>query len=213
MQLDQAANESQADSEAAAGAVERMVGLHEKIEDLVLHVGRDADSVVAYLQHGAPVQGTQRDGDPATGLGVLRGVGEQVRDDLFEPRGVSAHQERTLRKGDGQVVTERFDRGKGGLDGERDDRLEVNRRLAQIDMAASDAGDVEEVFEKAGHVLNLAPGDDDRVLDQLIAAGLQVNDFEGMGQRRQGIAKLVGEHGQKLVLALAGLLEALGLAQ
>ena len=48
VQLDQASNERQPDPEPAARAIERMVGLNEEIEDLVLHLGCDADAGVLH---------------------------------------------------------------------------------------------------------------------------------------------------------------------
>ena len=40
-----------------------------------------------------------------------------------------------------------------------------------------------------------------------------MNDLERMGQRGERIAQFMGQHGQKLILSLAGLLQALGLAE
>src|SRR5205085_4068022 len=60
---DQRANEAQADAEAALRSLERMVDLHEGVEDLRQHVARDADAVVLDADHhvGALALDAERD--------------------------------------------------------------------------------------------------------------------------------------------------------
>ena len=76
----------------------------------------------------------------------------------------------SIRNGSGgrlidQLVAERFDQGKGRLDGMGDDRVEVDGLLAKLDPSARDPRDVEKVFEEPGHVLDLAPRDVERFFD------------------------------------------------
>ena len=84
MQLDEASDERQADPQAALRPIQRLVGLHEEVEDVLLHLRRDADAGVADPQHGLVVLAGQADRDPAARLGVLGGVVQQVRDDLLQ---------------------------------------------------------------------------------------------------------------------------------
>ena len=62
-------------------------------------------------------------------------------------------------------------------------------------------------------MLDLAPRDIERFFDHGISLHLQADDLQGIGEGSQRVAKLVGQHGQELILALAGLLQLLGLAQ
>ena len=52
------------------------------------HLGRDADAVVPDLDDDLRPLASRREPDPAAGLGVLRGVREEVHEDLLEPHRV-----------------------------------------------------------------------------------------------------------------------------
>ena len=54
-------------------------------------------------------------------------------------------------------------KGRRRLDGMGDDRVEVDGLLAELDLPARDPRDVEQVFEQPGHVLDLPPGDLERL--------------------------------------------------
>jgi len=88
MQLDQAPDEGQADSEAAPGAVKGLVGLHVHVEDEGQQRRRDAEPRVFDAQHRVCAAGAQGHANPATGWRVLDGVAEDVGDHLLDPDGV-----------------------------------------------------------------------------------------------------------------------------
>ena len=98
VQFDETSHERQPDPEPAPRAIQRMVGLHEEIEDVSLHLGRDADPGVSHSQHGLVAFAAERDRDPAAGLGVLGGVVQQVRDDLFQTGRVALDPQRLGRE-------------------------------------------------------------------------------------------------------------------
>src|SRR5512135_2392590 len=50
--LDEAPHQGESDPESPLAAVERAVGLGEQVEDARQQLGRDADPVVAYPDHG-----------------------------------------------------------------------------------------------------------------------------------------------------------------
>ena len=62
-----------------------------------------------------------RDRDASALLGVLRGVGQEVPDDLLQPRRVGVHVHRPGGELDRQLVLPLLDEGPDGLDGPVDD--------------------------------------------------------------------------------------------
>ena len=94
VQLDQAMDERQADPQAALRPIQRLVRLDEEFEDVLLHLGRDPDARVADPQDGPVVLPGQADRDPAPRLGVLRGVVQQVGDDLLQAGRVALDRDR-----------------------------------------------------------------------------------------------------------------------
>ena len=69
------------------------------------------------------------------------------------------------RQRDGQMVVAVLDQGPAGLDGQADHDLQVDRLLLEDHLAARDPGDVEQVVDHAGHVLDLVLDDLDRPLE------------------------------------------------
>jgi len=59
MQLDEAADERQADAEAALGTVQRALALHEHVEDGWQQLGRDAEPGVRDAEHRVAAVGAQ----------------------------------------------------------------------------------------------------------------------------------------------------------
>ena len=94
MQLGQAPHQREPDAEAAARAVDGVVRLHEQIEDLRQHVGRDADALVGDPQHGVVAFAADEHADDAVAARELERVGNEVADDLLEPHRIAAHPHR-----------------------------------------------------------------------------------------------------------------------
>src|SRR5207245_839241 len=92
----------------------------------------------------------------------------------------------------------------GGLDRRGDDRGQLDPTLAQLELAARDARYVQKIVEQPAHVLDLTI--DDLLGPSLLLAGSA--DLLAHGERvadgGQGVAQLVGEDGEKLVLAAVG---------
>ena len=94
VELDQAAHDGQSDAESALGAIERLVGLRKEIEDGRRQIVGNADPVVAHTKDHFGAVPLDRELDAAPFIGVLRGVVQQVPQDLRETRGVGMHPER-----------------------------------------------------------------------------------------------------------------------
>ena len=87
-----------------------------------------------------------------------------------------------------------------GLERLGDDRLEHDRFLAQLDLAVRQAGDVQQAVEQMRQVFDLPLDDLPRLLDGGIALGHAPDRLHGDPDRHEGIAQLVAEHRQELVL-------------
>ena len=93
-------------------------------------------------------------------LGVLGGVGEEVDEDLLEPRRVGLEPEvAAVDRDASSVVLPLLDERPDGLDGLVEDRRGVDDLRPEADLAAGDPGDVEQVVDEPGEVLDL-PLDD-----------------------------------------------------
>ena len=134
MQLDQTSHERQSDPEPAPRTIQRMVRLHEEIEDVFLHLGRDADPGVSHSQHGLVALSRQRERDLAAGLGVLRGVVQQVRDDLLQAGRVAFDRGRLGREGLESSCRDASNKGRAASTACVDDRVQVDDLLAELDL-------------------------------------------------------------------------------
>ena len=76
---------------------------------------------------------------------------------------------------------------------------------SELDLASRDPGDVEQVVEQAGHVLDL-PLRRSRAPDRAWrVVAVEADHLQGVTDRRQRVAELVRQHGQEFVLAAVGL--------
>ena len=86
--LDELLDERQADAEPAFGAGHRPVPLGEEVEDAGQQLGRDAHARVPDLDDDVVALAPGREPDAAPGVGILRGVRQEVDEDLLEPQRV-----------------------------------------------------------------------------------------------------------------------------
>ena len=98
--------------------------------------------------------------------------------------------------------------GRTDLDGPRDGRGQVERLRAELDLPLGDPRDVEQVVDQAGELLRL-PADHLAGPGELLVGAGRLGDLHGAVDRGQGVAQLVGEHGEELVLAAVVLAELL----
>ena len=74
----------------------------------------------------------------------------------------------------------------------------------QLELAAAQARQVEQVIDQAGFEFNVSLGGAEDGADFVGDAGFVGQGGDGGEHGRQGRAQLVGEHGQEMVLGLAG---------
>jgi hypothetical protein len=196
--LDQVAHDREAEAEAPAQRVAFPIRLHERFEDAAELIGCDAAAVVA---HGDPdPTGPARALDEHVDLSArgreLRRVGQQVREDLSEPERIALH--RDARGGpDLQGVPVARDERGGDLQRALQHRSQRHRLATQLDVAARDPRDVEQVVDQPDEVAGVA-------LDHFLLAGgarIPRQPLDSGHDRRQRVAQLVPQHRQEVVLA------------
>ena len=127
----------------------------------------------------------------------------------LEPRRVAVHAQAAPRHVDRQRVGALLEQRAGHLDRLRDHLGELDELGLQLDLAARDARDVEQVVDQPRQVVDLALDDGALALRARLAA--QPHQLQRRQDRRQRVAQLVAEHRQELVLRAVGALG--GLAQ
>jgi hypothetical protein len=94
----------------------------------------------------------------AAGIGVARGVGEQVRHDLLEPGRIAVPAEPWLH-GDAELVSRLGELRGDDLHGVVDERRDAGDGPTQLDLAAGHPGNVEQSVYQAHEVADLATDD------------------------------------------------------
>jgi hypothetical protein len=141
----------------------------------------------------------------ATRIGILGRVGEQVRDHLRQPHGIAVERGRRPRQVDVEPVPALVDQRPRHLHGHLDDRVELHRLRADLELATRDARHVEQVVEQRAHVAHLALDHATCPVD-LGRAGLRrPEQGGGVADRRERVAQLVRERGDEAVLLAVGL--------
>ncbi len=82
---------------------------------------------------------------------------------------------------------------------------------AEPDLAVRQPGDVQQVVDQPRHVPDLPLDHVAGELDQRRVVGRLPQDVDRVEHRGQGVAQLVGEHGEELILAAVGVGQLLGL--
>ena len=88
-----------------------------------------------------------------------------------------------------------------GFNGAHDHGGQLDRLPTQLDLAAHQARDIEQIVHQANQMVDLPLHDAVRLLHGFRVNVRQRQDFERVANRRQGISQLVGQHRKKLVLA------------
>ena len=196
--LDQVAHDRQSDAKPALRSVERLPFLDEQIEDARQHLRRDADPGVAHGQHDVVVDARRANGHHAVRRRVLGRVGQEIRDHLAQARRVAVDAKAVPRHVHSQRVVALLEQRAGHLDRFRDHLGHLDDLGLQLDAAAGDAGDVEQVVHQAREVVDLPLDDRAFALRSRLAA--QLHQLQRRQDRRQRIAQLVSEHREELVL-------------
>jgi hypothetical protein len=126
----------------------------------------------------------------------------EAREIPFEVHGLSG-------QGHGQVMPAGLDHGATGLKGPLDDHRELDGRLLQRDLASGDPRDIEEIIDEAGELPHLAIDRRARPLEPRVLELQPLQHLHRIADGCQGVAQLVGQHRQELVLVSVRLPECL----
>ena len=162
--------------------------------------------------HGVWRGGPTFDGEPDLPAlcRELRGVVEQVAEDLLQPEDVAFQVDRLGRKGEGEGLAACLEVVLARLDDPLDDRQEVDRLLVKGDPSLRYPGDVEEIVDQPRQALDLVAHDLPSPVERGGGHRRLPHDFHGIAEGSQGIAELVRQHGQESVLVPVGRQELLG---
>src|SRR5207244_8699174 len=132
-------------AERAALSLERCVRLGEGFPDAGKVLRRDTDARIAHLEDGLAIVAGQRNLYLAALAGELDRVVQKILDDLGQAQGIRVDVQRVSRQADGQLPVGRVGHGLKLRHGVLDRSADVGGRSTQLDVAAGDAGDVEQV--------------------------------------------------------------------
>jgi hypothetical protein len=138
--------------------------------------------------------------DPAALVHVLRRIVQQVGEHLGHADRVGPQEHRPRRQRDGQRVPLAVDEGPGRLDGTVDDLGQFDRLVPEVDLARGDPGHVEQVIDEAAQVVHLGGHHLPCPVGGFPVDLAELEQVQGGADRGQGVAQLVGEHRQELVL-------------
>ena len=200
--LDQAADDREPEPEPALRAIERLPALVEGLEHVGQHLGRDPDPRVAHPERDALALEPRRDPDRASPLGVLRRVGHEVGDHLGEADRVAVDEQAPERDVRHQLVAALLEQRARDLDRLGDHVREVEVLAVELDPAAGDPRDIEQVVDEPDDVTDLARDHRALALERLGIA--QLHQLEGGQDRGERVAELVAEHREELVLRAIG---------
>lgn len=122
--------------------------LHEEVEDAQQQVRRQAGAVVDHPDGGDCAAGRRGDGKAAAAGRVLGRVRQQVQQHLGQPQRIAIH-DQPLRDLHLDGVPGGFNGRNHRLDGPRHDVGQIDPLAAQLDLAARDPEDVEQVVDQA----------------------------------------------------------------
>ncbi len=159
MELDQVLGDRQAEAEATARPLQRLLALDEALEDVRRELRRDADALVVDAQDGAVAVAAELDRDPLLGARELGRVGDQVADHLGQPHRIAVDPDRGARALHLGRPAALAQHRLGELERARDHVAQVDAPAAQPDLSRRDARDVEQVVDHAREVRDLALDD------------------------------------------------------
>jgi hypothetical protein len=199
--LDELLHEGKPDAQPALRAVERAIRLREEVEDVGEHLGGDPDARVPDTEDHLITFLPDGDRDPTPFVGVFGGVVEQVHHHLFQAGRVGMQPDRSRGHRHREVMPAAVDQGAGRPHREFDDAPRVQAMGFEPDPARGDPGDFQEVIHEACELSHLTLDDVPGLLLDRVFSALEAKEVHGVEDGGEGVAELVGEHRQELVLA------------
>jgi hypothetical protein len=138
VQLHQRLHQHEPDADAALGAVQRRAHLREHAEQAGQMLAGDPDAVVTHRDREPVPLALRGEQDAAAGIGVLRGVGQQIADDLRQSRGVRVQPHRGLGQAHRQLVPSVVEQGARRLERALHHRSELRPLEPELQLPARD---------------------------------------------------------------------------
>ena len=148
VQFDHVPHDPQAESEASMRAGGTAVSLAEALEQVLGHLGGEADAGVAHGQPNLVGRGAAAHVHGTAAGRELDRVGQQIPDDLLQPVGVGRDQRKAGVDADLDGNALGFGGGPQRFDGGLHDRLHRGRPDRQLQRARHDAGEIEQVVDQ-----------------------------------------------------------------
>ena len=140
------------------------------------------------------------DDDPSAFGRELRGIRDEVADDLLDAHRIRADRQAARARGAPRSHAPRADHRRQARLGRRcDRRIEIERAHLEMDLAELQPRYVEQIVDEPRHVRHLTI-DQVAGLDEARSSIIEaLHDVDGVAHRRERIAQLVREHREKLV--------------
>ena len=198
--LDELLDHGQPDAQPPLGPGRRTVPLGEQVEDAREQVGPDADARVGHPDDRVARLPRGLHLDPAARLGVLGRVVEQVDQDLLEPDRVGLELDRLGGEREAKLVPALVDQRADGLGRRADDGRPARRAagrswiLPRLIRETSSRSSTRRVSCRTCRSMT------SRHQSWTSSASGVHQELDGVGDRGERIAQLMGQHGQELVL-------------
>ena len=159
MHLRHVAAQREPDAQAALGRRARALFLCEEIEDALQRLGRDAAAVVRHHADHVAVFHAHLQADVAATVGVLRGIGQQVLQQLHEACIVADELHRIVGHVQREVVLACLHQRACGLGAAQRHVAEADALMLEPHLPGDDAADIEQVVHQPRQLVELAVDD------------------------------------------------------
>ena len=170
----------------------------QRIEDL--RKGRRGVGIAATVMTDAMVE----QGDASSSIGVLGGVGQQIQEHLRQPGQVGVESNRLLRERDREFMAHLLDQRAARFDRTVHHGRQLHSLLAKFELATGNPAHVHQVINQSDQLRHLAFHHAAGLFRRLRLPTRKPNQLQASANRGEGIAQLVGQRRQKLVLAAIG---------
>src|SRR5262249_31754125 len=150
--LDESFDHREPQAKSAAGSIDGLRGLGERLKYVRQHVGRDAHAGVAHAQHNHWAFDLEADDDSAASRCEFFRVAQEVAQRLGQANGISVHPKEPWLEMALEVNTARFEAHAMVIHGAAHQISELQAFGFELDLAARNARDVEQIVDQARHV-------------------------------------------------------------
>ena len=144
--------------------------------------------------------------DPPSGRGIFCRIRQQVEHDLLQPGGVRLDPQRSGRIIAEEFVLARADETGRGIPRSIEDRGDVEDLFPEANLSGRDSRYIQKIVDQMSQLAALP--DDHSGRPFMIFPHWTREQRGGVRHGGQRIAKLVGQHGEKLILFAIGIIEA-----